>query len=66
MAVPIARITDAARQVRVGAFLLVVLVAPFYVVGWLVGKVLLGLAFIGAAVKVGWSDARKVRSGPAR
>lgn len=66
MAVPIARITSAARQVRVGAFLLATLVAPFYVVGWLAGKVLLNLAFIAAAVRVGWSDARKARSGPAR
>lgn len=66
MAVPIARITDVARQVRVGAFLLASLLAPLYVLGWLAGRAVLALAYVGAAVRVGWNDARKARSGPAR
>lgn len=66
MAVPIARITDAAQQVRVGAALLTLLLAPFYVLGWLAGKGVLALAFLAAAVKIGWNDSRKARSGPAR
>jgi hypothetical protein len=66
MAVPVARIAEKAREINVAAFLLSLLIAPFYVLGWLAGKSLLGLAFIGAAVKVGWSDARGERSGSAR
>lgn len=66
MAVPTARIAEKAHELRVGAFLLGLLVAPFYVLGWLGGKGLLGLAYLGAAVKVGWSDARGARVGSPR
>lgn len=66
MAVPVARIADKAREINVGAFLLSLLIAPFYVLGWLAGKGLVGLAFVGAAVKIGWSDARGARVGSRR
>jgi len=61
MAVPLDRIKAAASQVRIGQLLLGFLLAPLYVLGWLVGKTLLAAVFLAAAVKVGWQDARGSR-----
>jgi len=62
MAVPIARITAGARKAHTGRLLLGCLLAPLYVLGWLIGKTVLAVVFLCTAVKVGWQDAR----GPAR
>jgi Na+(H+)/acetate symporter ActP len=61
MAVPLDRIIAEARKVRIAAVLLALVLAPLYAVGWLVGKTLLAVAFLGVAVKVGWQDARGPR-----
>jgi len=61
MAVPLDRIKAAASQVHVGQLLLGCLLAPLYVLGWLVGKTVLTAVFLTAAVKVGWQDARGSR-----
>jgi len=61
MAVPLDRIVAEARQVRIAKLLLGFLLAPLYVVGWLVGKTVLATVFLAAAVKVGWQDARGSR-----
>jgi hypothetical protein len=52
-----ARVVD----VRIGRALLSVLAAPFYVVGFLVGLVLVAVVWCWAAVQVGAGDARGLR-----
>ena len=68
--VPLQRITAEARQVQVGRLLLTLLAGVFYLIGWLVARLLLGVVWCCVAVKVGYLDAggpvRKVRTrGPA-
>lgn len=58
MAVPIDRITRQAREVHAGRALLTALMAPLYVLGWIVGKAAVVTMFVLAAVKIGWQDAR--------
>jgi hypothetical protein len=56
--VPVDRIRDEAREIHVGRVLLSLLVGFFWLLGWLAGKVVLGVQFCAAAVKVGWLEAR--------
>jgi hypothetical protein len=56
--VPVDRISAEARQVQLGRTLLTLLAGFFYVLGWLAGKAIGGLAWCAAAVKVGWQEAR--------
>jgi hypothetical protein len=63
--VPVDRIQAEAREVHFGRLLLTLLVGVFYALGWLAGKVSLGLAFCWAAVKIGWTEARtSTEAGP--
>jgi len=55
--VPVDAISDEAQKVRWGRLLLTLLVGLFWLIGWAAGKVFLGLAFCGAAVKIGWREA---------
>lgn len=56
--VPVQRISTEARQVRFGRTVLTVIAALFYVVGWLVAKAWLAVAWCATAVRVGWQEAR--------
>jgi hypothetical protein len=56
--VPVDRIGVEARDVHVGRVLLTILAAFFFAIGWIAAKTLLGLAWCGVAVKVGWQEAR--------
>lgn len=66
--VPVGRITEEAKQVRFGYTVLTILAGLLYALGWIVAKMFTGiwfvLAWVGTAVKVGWTDARG--NGPAR
>ena len=67
--VPLERISAEARQVQVGRLLLTLLAGLFYLIGWLVAKLLVGVVWCCIAVKVGYVEAggpvRKARRGPA-
>ena len=64
---PLDRITAAARQVKFGRTVALVLAGVLYGLGWAVAKVFavvwFALAWAGTAVKVGWADARKPKAG---
>jgi hypothetical protein len=62
--VPLDQITREARQVRFGVVLLTVLAGVFFAIGWLAGRLFLGVAWCAVAVKVGW-QAGRAHSGPA-
>lgn len=57
--VPVQRISTEAREVHFGRTALTVIAALFYVIGWLVAKLWLAVAWCGTAVKVGWQEARR-------
>jgi len=63
--VPVGRITEEARQVRFWWTVLTVVAGLLYGLGWLVAQAFTGAwfvaAWIGTAVKVGWTDARGSR-----
>lgn len=52
------RVAAEAMSVRPGRLLLTVLAFPFYVLGWLLGLLVVCFLFAVSAVKVGISDAR--------
>lgn len=56
--IPVERISTEARDVHVGRTLLTLVAGFFYLVGWLAGTLVNGLAWCVAAVKVGWREAR--------
>lgn len=64
------RITEQARDVHFGRFLLTVLAGLLYGVGWIAAKTFgglwLALAWTAVAVKVGWQEARKQEPKPRR
>jgi hypothetical protein len=53
------RIDSEARKLRFGRVLLVVISAPFYLIGRLFGTIWLFVAWILTAIRVGWQDARR-------
>lgn len=59
------RVTVKTTEVRVGRALLTILAAPFYAVGFLIGLLLVVVVWCWAAVSIGVSDGRHVRSGDA-
>lgn len=58
------RIHDRAHAARPGRAVLTVLTAPLWLIGWLVGMLWLALAYAGAAVAVGFTDAKERRHRP--
>ena len=68
--IPLGRITAHARAATFGRTILTVIAGLLYGIGWLVAKGLGGLWFVvawmGAAVMVGWNDARGNDNGPTR
>lgn len=57
------RITEQARQIHFGRFLLTVLAGLLYGIGWIAarafGGLWLALTWTAVAVKVGWQEGRK-------
>lgn len=67
--VPLDRISSEAREVHFGRTLLLVLAGLLYGIGWLAAKTFgllwRAVAWVGVAVKLGWTEARKpVEGGP--
>jgi hypothetical protein len=62
--VPVDQIRAEARQVHLGRTLLTLIVGVFWLLGWLAGKVSLGIGFCWAAVKIGWKEAHGVEVRP--
>lgn len=62
------RITVEARQIHFGRVLLTVFASLFFAVGWVAAKTCqvlwLALAWMFAAVKVGWQEARNAPNTP--
>jgi hypothetical protein len=63
--VPVDRISIEARRVQLGRVLLTLLAGVFYLLGWSVAKLFGALVWCAVAVKVGWSEGRKVQHEPA-
>jgi hypothetical protein len=61
--VPLERISAEAREVRFGRTVLLLLAGLLYGVGWLAAKVFVllwrAVAWVGVAIKLGWTEARK-------
>jgi hypothetical protein len=57
--VPVDDIAAEAREVQAGRFLLTLVALIPFLLGWLAGKLVNALAFVGLAVKAGWLEARK-------
>jgi hypothetical protein len=61
--VPLERISAEAREVRFGRTLLLLLAGLLYGVGWVAAKAFIllwrAVAWMGVAIKVGWTEARK-------
>ena len=62
--VQLEEITAQAVRVRPGRVLLTLVAAVFFVIGWLPGRLFLGVAWCAVAVKVGWQAG--TAHGPAR
>lgn len=60
-AATIDRIHDRAHAARPGRAALTILTAPLWLTGWIVGLLWLGLAYAGAAIAVGFGDAKAIR-----
>lgn len=56
------RVTAKTTDVRIGRALLSIVAAPFYAIGFLLGLVLVVIVWCWAAVTIGISDGRRVRS----
>lgn len=61
--VPVDRITDKAREIRFSRSVVVALCGLLYALGWIAAKAFgllwFSAVWVGAAVVVGWTDARK-------
>lgn len=62
MTTVVERITAEARQVRVGRLLLKLIAGFFYLIGWALAKLIVGIVWCFVAAKVGYLEA----GGPAR
>lgn len=51
------------RRATVAVIALTVVAAALFALGWLVGKVSIPLGWMLAAVRIGWTDARRGRFG---
>ena len=65
--VSLERISAEAREVHFGRTLLLLLAGLLYGVGWVAAKVFIllwrAVAWMGVAIKVGWTEARKPQVG---
>lgn len=56
---PVDDITKQAREVDVARLVLALVALIPFLLGWVAGKAVLSLAWLGLAVKAGWADARR-------
>lgn len=59
MSNPVDRVAAAAQTVKPLRLLLSLLAFPFYVLGWLVGLLVVAFMWVAAAVQVGFADVRR-------
>jgi hypothetical protein len=55
--VPLDAIRARADSIQFGRLLLTLVVGIFWVIGWIARKLFRGLAYLAAAVQVGWREA---------
>lgn len=60
--IPVEKITADAKKVDVGRALLSLLALIPFIIGWIAGKIVLAVAWIGLAVKAGWLEARRPKT----
>lgn len=60
--IPVEQITAEAKKVDVGRAVLSLLALIPFLLGWLAGKIVLAVAWIGLAVKAGWLEARRPKT----
>jgi hypothetical protein len=60
--IPVDRIAVQAAALRLGPMLLSLVMAPFFVLGWVAAKVFLAVRFMIAAVMVGYQAGMKAES----
>lgn len=67
--VPVDRITNEAREIHFGRFLLTVIGGLFFALGWIVAKTFtvlwLAMTWSWTAIKVGWQEGRNSARTPA-
>jgi len=51
------RISAGAHDLKFGRALGNIAIAPFYVIGWILGKAWLVVSFIISAIRIGWKEA---------
>lgn len=61
--VPLEDIEKRAHEIRIGVLLLTLFVGAFWAAGWAARKAVVGLAFLGAAIGVGWREAGPRKEG---
>jgi hypothetical protein len=61
--IPVEQITAEAKKVDVGRAVLSLLALIPFLIGWVAGKIVLAVAWVGLAVKAGWLDARRPKTG---
>lgn len=60
--IPVEQITADAKQVDVGRAVLSLLALIPFLIGWVAGKIVLTVAWVGLAVKAGWLEARRPKT----
>ena len=59
--IPVEQITPEAKKVDVGRAVLALLALIPFLIGWIAGRTVLAVAWVGLAVKAGWLEARRPR-----
>lgn len=60
--IPVEQITADAKKVDAGRAVLSLLALIPFIIGWIAGKIVLTVAWVGLAVKAGWLDARRTKT----
>lgn len=60
--IPVEQIAAEAKKVDVGRAVLSLLALIPFLIGWLAGKIVLAVAWVGLAVKAGWLEARRPKA----
>lgn len=60
--IPVEQITADAKKVDAGRAVLSLLALIPFIIGWIAGKTVLAVAWVGLAVKAGWLEARRPKT----
>ena len=60
--IPVEKITADAKKVDAGRAVLALIALIPFLIGWIVGKLVLAVAWVGLAVKAGWLEARRPKT----